>query len=121
MFLAMLLPFSTSLAQDLPPEFLKLEKETTKLSKGEISPKTMGKLTNVDYVLVEDKIIETKTISRYKYGKTKGDLVVMFTNGKVFGLKYYPKGGETKYFSFVGSYLIELDTDIWSDIVVCQH
>lgn len=69
-------------------------------------------------VIVEDKVVTLFTFDNYTYDNVCGKLVLMSTDGQIFGLKYLQSDGVIRYWAVVGTDTIELCEDIWSDIQV---
>ena len=62
---------------------------------------------NVSYDFVEGKKITELLINNYRYGNTNGLLVMLYTENKLFGLKYFPVKGKPLYWTYFDKFLIK--------------
>lgn len=73
-------------------------------------------LFDVQTDTVDGKAITMFTIDNYCQDNVKGELVLMYTESVMFGIKFHPYKGDTRYWVIIAEYVVEIENNIWGDL-----
>lgn len=71
---------------------------------------------NVEYETIDGVEIKILKVENYQYDCTKGTLMLMYTENRLFGLKFYNDKGLKRYWFNYGNKVLEIPKDLWTDI-----